>query len=62
MMSVSMHGSWGLWGTRDHTQMMGGGVLDSSNATIAVGGADETVDIRDFVFNPRSWRYLRAPG
>ena len=52
MMSVSMHGSWGLWGTRDHRQMMGGAVLDSSNATIALGGADRTIDIRDFAFRP----------
>ncbi|MBI5285021.1 MAG: cupredoxin family copper-binding protein [Chloroflexi bacterium] len=52
LLALSTHGTWRLWDTRDHMQTMGGAVLDSSNATIAVGGADRTIDIRDFAFRP----------
>jgi plastocyanin len=50
LLAVGMHGSWSPWDTNDHMQTMGGAVLDSSNATVALGGADRIVDIRDFAF------------
>ncbi len=52
MMSVSMHGSWGLWDSGNHMQGMRIGEPGVPNATVAVGGADETIDIRDFAFRP----------
>lgn len=52
LLALSTHGTWRLWDTGDHMQGMRSGAPGVPNATVAVGGADRTVDIRDFAFRP----------
>ncbi|MEO7157460.1 MAG: plastocyanin/azurin family copper-binding protein [Vicinamibacterales bacterium] len=51
--SAMGHGDWGMgWGMGDHMGHMMGGGTNTSNSTVTVGSASESVQIRDFAFTP----------